>query len=266
MAATAGSGQEVLGHEKKLGTGVSVSSLGHILTTRNVVKGCSDFAVQTTGFTEAERTVHLASLIAESPVSDLALLKAELPKGRPFAPLLVWESKNVFIPTNDRKVVQSGYLADTDRLIPTNDELQSGYLADTDRLDEIISFGYVSDIPGLIESVNAPPDSHTLAATSGKGSGVFDMHGNLIGLVYSSTTEELERKLIGEQRWLTPDYSEPAFFHGLNAIASFLVENNISFRYQVVGKSKPMQGNGGIVGLYGFVGRVTYMVLCRSND
>ena len=250
MAATAGSGQEVLGHEKKLGTGVSVSSLGHILTTRNVVKGCSDFAVQTTGFTEAERTVHLASLIAESPVSDLALLKAELPKGRPFAPLLVWESKNVFIPTNDRKVVQSGYLADTDRL----DEFIN------------ISFGYVSDIPGLIESVNAPPDSHTLAATSGKGSGVFDMHGNLIGLVYSSTTEELERKLIGEQRWLTPDYSEPAFFHGLNAIASFLVENNISFRYQVVGKSKPMQGNGGIVGLYGFVGRVTYMVLCRSND
>ena len=121
------------------------------------------------------------------------------------------------------------------------------------------------------------PSSYTLKAYAGRGSGIFDLHGNLIGLVYSSTTEELQRRLVEEKLWPTEESYPPAFFHGLNAILKFMQENNIKFHHQVVGKSKPMQGNAtgmesvyGIpaaeILLHGFVGHVVYMVLCRSND
>jgi hypothetical protein len=145
----------------------------------------------------------------------------------------------------------------------------TGFIAEMNQLDEIINIspGYVHDNSTLIESVNAPPNTHSLAAHSSRGSGVFDQHGNIIGLVYSSSTANFLRRFGGENTRSIPNHDgSTVFIHGLDAIVRFLVDNNIDFGYQVFGKSVPMQGNGGNFALHGYLSRITYMVLCQSSD
>lgn len=116
VAAVVGSGQDAFGHEKVLGTGISISSLGHILTTKDIVKGCSKITVQRFGFFEDEVTTHQASLISESSEFDLAILKADLPKGRPFAHILVSAEGYVALPDKDVKYTLSGFMEHMNQL------------------------------------------------------------------------------------------------------------------------------------------------------
>jgi S1-C subfamily serine protease len=227
------------------GTGVLVNPLGHILTNRHVVEGCSSFVVRSPGFTDKERTLHRATLLASSSAFDLAILKAELPEGRVFAPLLVWENLHSFLPLDGKEIVQGGYPM---HVAP-----------------EIIkvTFGYVREVPGLLQRVGAQRNSLVMEADTdggGSGSGVFDLHGNLIGLVYARVSDEFTQKLIEASFWRFPNYGNPILFHDLDAIVKFLTESGVGFRYQIVESSKPLQGRAPV---HGWVIRVTYQIVCQ---
>jgi hypothetical protein len=168
----------------------------------------------------------------------------ELDNPAPAAPILVTESMHVVVPAPDTRIAHGGFI-ETDgargrRLQP--------------------AFGYVRAMPDALPRDDQPPQTSLVEADARPGAGLFDMDGNLVGLVLEGATDRTTQRLVDAEQWPKNSYGPPTFFHDLNAVAAFLSEQEVAFGYQVAGKSRRLPEDDLI---HGWVAKVTYEISCR---
>lgn len=233
----------------KQGSGVAVSAQGHILTNRHVVEGCEDLTVQASRYTPGHQPFRHAEVAALSEDEDLAVIRADLRPNAPYAPVLVSPDHYVIVPTMQTRLVHGGF--------PTRPGLP-----EESALHGHVQVTYVKVHPLPELTANRPHTRVMAAATNhgGSGSGVFDMKGNLLGLVYAIVPDKGMRALQQARRWPERPLGRPTLFYTLTRIARFLTEARVPFAYQRTDNQRRMQGNAPV---HGFVLQVVYRVICR---
>lgn len=233
----------------KQGSGIAVSAKGHILTNRHVIEGCKQIAVQASRYIPGIQPFRPAEMVALSEREDLAVIRADLRPDAPYAPILVSPDHYVIIPTSKTRLVHGGF--------PT----RPGLSDDSPFHGRIqVTFVKVHSVPELTRD---RPHTRVMAAATnhgGSGSGVFDMQGNLLGLVYAVVPDAGMKALQQAGRWPERPMGRPTLFYTLTRIARFLTEARIPSTFQRTDNARRMSGNGPV---HGFVGLVTYKVVCR---
>lgn len=231
----------------KQGSGVAVSAQGHILTNRHVIAGCKDVAVQASRYLPGIQRFRRAEVVAVSEREDLAVIRADLRPDAPYAPILVAPNYYVIVPTTDTRLVHGGF--------PT----RPGLSPDSPFHGRVqITYVKVRPLPEL--TAERPHTRVMAAATNhgGSGSGVFDMNGNILGLVYAILPDEGMQALQEVGRWPEIPLGRPTLFYTLTRIARFLTEAHVPFAFQRTDNERPMPGP-----VHGFVIQVVYKVVCQ---
>ena len=148
--------------EKGSASGVVISEDGYIITNEHVVDSMDKIRVMT-----HDGSVYLADIIAYDATTDIAVIKADLPDGVKLTPATFGVSAGI---RYGQSVVVIGNPMDVGLTVST------GIISCPDRLME--SDGIVKEV--FQTNAEMSPGS--------SGGGVFDIYGNLIGIVCAKTS------------------------------------------------------------------------------
>lgn len=148
--------------EKGSASGVIISADGYILTNEHVTNGMDKIRVTTSAGVE-----YIADIIAEDSLTDLAVIKVELPEGVTLPPVVFGVSAGV-------KFGQSVVVIGNPMGIGLS--VSTGVVSSPDR--EITTSGETNHVIQTDAAVS-PGNS---------GGGMFDVYGNLIGIVCAKTS------------------------------------------------------------------------------
>lgn len=211
---TVRAGEESVFGNERLGSGFVYDSNGNIITNNHVVEGADSISV-----TFLDGSVYKASIVGADPYTDLAVIKADVPKEK-LAPLPLGDSSKLQVgqqvaaignPFGLSGSMTTGIISQLGRLLPLN-EVQGGFsIPDVIQTDAAInpgnSGGPLLDLRGEVVGVNS-------AITSGTG----EFAG--VGFaVPSNTVKKIVPVLISEGRYrhawlgisgtdLTPEIAE----------------------------------------------------------
>lgn len=147
--------------EKGSASGVIISADGYILTNEHVTNGMDKIRVTTFDGVE-----YIADIIEEDSITDLAVIKVKLPDGVSLTPAVFGVSANA-------KLGQSVVVIGNPKNVGLS--VSTGVISAVDR--EIVSG---DDIISVIQTDSA-------VSPGNSGSGLFDVYGNLLGIVCSKT-------------------------------------------------------------------------------
>lgn len=147
--------------EKGSASGVIISADGYIITNEHVTNGMDSIRVTTSDGTE-----YLAEIIGEDSITDIAVIKVELPRGVSLKPATFGVSEGV-------RWGQS--------VIVVGNPMGIGLS---------VSTGIVSNPKRLIESsgeIREVIQTDAAVSPGNSGGGMFDIYGNLIGIICAKT-------------------------------------------------------------------------------
>ena len=148
--------------EKGSASGVIISADGYIITNAHVTDGVDKIRVTTSGKKE-----YIADIIAQDVLTDIAVIKVELPEGDTLTPATFGVSAGV-------KYGQSVVVVGNPMGIGLS--VSTGIVSSPDR--EITSNGETNNVIQTDAAVS-PGNS---------GGGMFDIYGNLIGIICAKTS------------------------------------------------------------------------------
>lgn len=148
--------------EKGSASGVIISADGYIITNAHVTEGVDKIRVTTSGKKE-----YIADIIAQDVLTDIAVIKVELPDGDTLTPATFGVSAGV-------KYGQSVVVVGNPMGIGLS--VSTGIVSSPDR--EITSNGETNNVIQTDAAVS-PGNS---------GGGMFDIYGNLIGIICAKTS------------------------------------------------------------------------------
>ena len=148
--------------ERGSASGVIISADGYIITNEHVTDGMDKIRVTTIDGTE-----YIADIIGADAITDIAVIKVDLPEGVTLQPVTFGVSagvrygQSVIVVGNPMNIgisVSTGIISNPDRITQSNDEIS--HLIQTD-------------------AAISPGSS---------GGGMFDIYGNLLGIICSKTS------------------------------------------------------------------------------
>lgn len=147
--------------ENGAASGVIISADGYIVTNQHVT-----VEVDKLGVVLYDGTAYVAEIVGTDEITDIALLKVELPEGVSLVPATLGVSANVKC---GQSVIAAG------NPMGVGHSVSIGIVSATDR--ESVTDG----------EVNRVIQTDAALSPGNSGGGLFDVYGNLIGIIYSKT-------------------------------------------------------------------------------
>jgi len=180
---------------KPTGTGFFVSASGHILTNEQAVRGCRELRIR-----RPDQSVGVATLVAQSPEEDLAVLKSD------FRADIIASFSTDRAATQGETVVAYGFAL-------------SGPLASAGNLVS----GRVTALAGLDRDNRFLQTSITLQPGSG-GSPLLDMNARVVGVTTASFGAQQANQASGGGSSKSPNLAVK-----VEAAAAFLAKHGVAF-------------------------------------